>query len=151
MPATSSVSTSTTTPTAPKTPDYAAIHKHLGASSLLKGAITTIPMLTGNENYMNWLCKLTNVMKYCSIRGILLSEWTEPEVTAGDVDAKSNTRHWQALNAWVTMHVNLSKAIFSQVQHCTMSNKMWLELKKRFMPTSTTSLTLHFLSILHAQ
>jgi hypothetical protein len=28
---------------------------------------------------------------------------------------------------------------------------MWLKLKKRFMPTSTTSLTLHFLSILHAQ
>jgi hypothetical protein len=115
MPATSSASTSTTTPTATKIPDYAALHKHLGVSSLLKGTVTTIPTLTGNENYMNWSCKLTHVMKYCGIKGILLGEWMEPEVVAGDVDSESNARHWQAPEAWILMHVNLSEAIFSQV------------------------------------
>ena len=48
-PASASKGTSTSTP-----PDYVKLHTALGSNSLVKSAITTIPKLTGNEDYIIW-------------------------------------------------------------------------------------------------
>ena len=131
------------------TPDYAKLHVSLGANSLVKSAITTIPKLTGNEDYINWSDQAITVLKYCSIDRILTGEWVEPAVIQADKDSERNANEWKSLDAWISLHLNLSDAVCSQVRHLTTSHEKWAELKKLFKPTSATSITLHLTSIVN--
>jgi len=134
-----------------KTPDYGKLHKALGANSLVKSAITTIPKLTGNEDYTNWSDHVVAVLKYCGIEKILTGDWAQPPVTTNDVDSEYNAAEWTALDSWIALHLNLSDAVRSQVRHLVTSHAKWAELKKLFKPTSATSITLHLTSIVNVR
>ena len=145
-PASTSKGTSTSTP-----PDYAKLHTALGSNSLVKSAITTIPKLTGNEDYINWSDQLIAVLKYCGVDKILTGEWSQPAVTSGDATTEANANEWAALDAWIWLHFNLSDSVRSQVRHLATSHDKWNELKKLFKPTSATSITLHLTSIVNVR
>ena len=133
------------------TPDYAKLHASLGASGLVKSAIMTIPKLTGNEDYINWSDQAIAVLKYCGIDKILTGEWAEPAVVQADKDSERNAQEWKSLDAWISLHLNLSDAVRSQVRHLATSHEKWAELKKLFKPTSATSITLHLTSIVNVR
>jgi len=132
-----------------KPTDYGKIHSALGANSLVKSAITTIPKLTGNEDYLGWSDQIRVALRYCGIEKILTGEWDKPAVTTSDADSEKNAREWEALDAWISLHLNLSEAVRGQVRHLSKSNDKWKELKKLFKPTSVTSITLHLTSIIN--
>jgi len=134
-----------------KLPDYAKIHTALGSNSLVKSAMTTIPKLTGNEDYINWSNHLVAALRYCGIEKILTGDWAEPSVTTNDVDSERNALEWKALDAWISLHLNLSDSVHGQVRHLATSNDKWKELKKLFKPTSATSITLHLTSIVNVR
>ena len=145
MPATTSpLATSST-----GSPDFVKIHSALGSNSLIRTTIATIPKLTGNEDYLHWSNKVQGALRYCKIDKILTGDWPKPIITAGDSDSQLNAEEWDSLNAWITLHLNLSEKAQSQVSHLTTSNEIWLELKKLFKPPSTTSVTLHLTSIVN--
>jgi len=143
-PVTSAMPTGTSTP-----PDYAKLHLTLGTNSLAKSAMSTIPKLNGNEDYINWSDQLIAVLNYCGIEKIITGEWAQPAVTQGDKDSETNAREWKHLDAWISLHLNLSDTVRSQVRHLTTSHAKWAELKKRFKPASATSITLHLTSIVN--
>ena len=145
------VAKTTTSNTMSKLPDYAKIHAALGSNGLVKSAMTTIPKLTGNEDYINWSDHLVAALRYCGIKKILTGDWAEPSVTANDADSERNALEWKALDAWISLHLNLSDSVRGQVHHLTTSNDKWKELKKLFKPTSVTSITLHLTSIVNVR
>ena len=132
-----------------KPPEYGKLHKALGANSLVKSAIMTIPKLTGNEDYTNWSDQVVAALKYCGIEKILTGDWAQPPVTANDADSEYNAAEWTALDSWIALHLNLSDTVRSQVRHLATSHAKWAELKKLFKPTSATSITLHLTSIIN--
>ena len=133
----------------PNDPDYLKIHSALGKNALVKSAMVTIPKLTGNEDYINWSDQLIGVLNYCGIDKIVTGEWAQPAVIKGNTDSETNAQEWKHLDAWISLHLNLSDAIRSQVRHLTSSHAKWMELKKRFKLTSATSITLHLTSIVN--
>jgi len=96
-----------------KLPEYGKLHKALGANSLVKSAIMTIPKLTGNEDYTNWSDQVVAALKYCGIEKILTGDWAQPPVTANDADSKYNAAEWTALDSWIALHLNLSDTVRS--------------------------------------
>ena len=138
-----------TTPTNSGTPNFTKIHTKLGTNSLVKSTLATIPRLTGTDNYVNWSDHIVNVFDYCGIDKILTGDWKLPSVTTGDADSLANAEDWKALDAWISLHLNLSDQIRSQVRQQKTSNAKWEELKKLFKPTSKTSITLHLTSIVN--
>ena len=137
----------TSTTTTP--PEYTKIHSALGSNSLVKTTINTIPKLTGNENYVFWSDRVIAVLRYCKIEKILTGDWTKPTVTQGDAASELNAEDWKSLDSWITLHLNLSEQVQSQVGHLETSNEIWLKLKKLFKPHSNTSITLHLTSIVN--
>ena len=53
------------------------------------------------------------------------------------------------LDAWITLHLNLSDPVRSQVHHLTTSFTKWEELQRLFKPISLTSIMLHLTSIVN--
>ena len=141
--------TSTSTASSTASPDFVKIHSALGSNSLIRTTIATIPKLTGNEDYLHWSNKVLGALRYCKIDKILTGDWPKPPVTPGDTNSQLNAEEWDSLDAWITLHLNLSEKAQSQVSHLTTSNEIWLELKKLFKPPSTTSVTLHLTSIVN--
>ena len=131
--------------------DYKKLHSALGANNLVKSAMTTIPKLTGNEDFINWSDQLIAALKYCSISKILTGEWTLPTIDPSDTNSVQNAEEWKSLDAWIALHLNLSDSVRSQVRHLATSHEKWNELKKLFKPTSATSITLHLTSIVNVR
>lgn len=136
--------------------NFTEIHAALSANSLVGSAIATIPMLTGNEDYINWSDQVITVFKYCGIEKILTGEWTKPsalklwgQAALASGDSGRNARDWNALDTWISLHLNLSGPIRSQVRHLTTSHDKWTKLKELFSPTSESSITSHLLSIVN--
>ena len=135
----------------PKATDFAKVHADLGANSLVKSAVTRIPMLNGEENYTNWSDQLMAVLEYCGIEKIITGDWAQPTVEPSDASSEKNAREWRALDSWIWLHFNLSDNVRSQVRHLNTSCERWNELKKLFKPTSATSITLHLTSIVNVR
>ena len=138
-------------PPKPQPIDFAKVHTNLGANSLVKSAVTRVPMLTGEENYTNWSDQLMAVLEYCGIEKILTGDWAQPTIDANDASSEKNAQEWKALDSWIWLHFNLSDNVRSQVRHLTTSCERWNELKKLFKPTSATSITLHLTSIVNVR
>ena len=142
---------SSSTVTAAKAPNYTKLHTTLGSNSLVKSAVTTIPQLTGNENYINWSDQVAAAFRYCGIEKILTGEWEKPEVKSSDPDSEKEANEWSSLDAWITLHLNFSDSVCSQVRHLTTSFAKWEELQRLFKPISLTSITLHLTSIVNVR
>ena len=132
-----------------KGPSFSKLHIALGSNSLIKSAITTIPKLTGNENYINWSDQVIAAFRYCGIEKILTGEWKKPEIITGDTDTEKEANEWGSLDAWIALHLNLSDGVRSQVRHLATSFAKWEELQRLFKPVSLTSITLHLTSIVN--
>ena len=72
-------------------------------------------------------------------------------VVTSDADSERNAQQWESLNSWISLHLGLSDAVHSQVQHLQTSYEKWAELEKKFKPASTTSITLHLTSIVNVR
>jgi hypothetical protein len=132
-------------------PNFTKLHTKLGTNSLVKSTLATIPSLTGADNYVNWSDRVTNVFNYCGIDKIHTGDWKAPAVTSGDADSQANADDWKALDAWISLHLNLSEQVRSQVRQLKTSNAKWEELKKLFKPTSKTNITLHLTSTVNVR
>ena len=94
-----------------KGPSFSKLHTALGSNSLVKSAVTTIPKLTGNENYINWSDQVVATFCYCGIEKILTGEWMKPEVITGDGDTEKEANKWGSLDTWIALHLNLSDGV----------------------------------------
>ena len=137
------------TAVAPKTPNYSKLHIALGSNSLVKSAVTTIPKLVGNKNYINWSDQVIAAFRYCGVEKILTGEWGKPEVKSQDPDSKKEANEWGSLDTWIALHLNLSDSVCSQVRHLTTSFAKWEELQRLFKLVSLTSITLHLTLIVN--
>ena len=137
------------TPTTSALPDYAKLHTALKSNSLVESAASTIPKLTGRDNYGPWSDRVLTLFKYCGIDNILTGVWTVPAATPGDTTSEENAREWCSLDLWIQLSMNLSDGVWNQVRHLATSNEQWLELEKLYRPATTISF--HFLSIINVR
>ena len=135
--------------TTAKPPDYSQLHKSLGSNNFIKSTVTIIPKLVCNKNYINWSNQVVAAFCYCGIEKIPTGEWKKPEVKATDASSEKEANDWGSLDTWITLHLNLSDPVRSQVHHLMTSFTKWEELQRLFKPISLTSITLHLTSIIN--
>ena len=115
-------------------PDYTELHTALKSNGLVESAITTIPKLTGPDDYDPWSDQVLLVFEYCGVDNILTGVWTKPAVTPGDMASEKNAQEWGFLDSWIRLNMNLSNEVRSQIRHLATSSERWLELKKLYRP-----------------
>jgi len=131
-----------------KPPDYTKILSALGSSQLVKSSFVNVPQLSGVNNYTIWAGQLLDVMELAGVAKILTGNWTKLAVSDSDADSATNAQSW-TINKWISLNLTLTPDVRGQVLHIPTSHEKWMKLKEMFKPASSTSITLHLISIVN--